>query len=277
MPTNTPRRERVRLTEGDDDNAAKAKAALASVEVLTAEVRILETKVRMTLEAWVAYGQALLDQRRRMPDKVAFGRWVKANNLDTGLARHSKVRSDAIWLANYWYILKDFKTNQTHPTGIRQTLGVEERVDDVIARKEYQAAMTCLEFAPTIRDPMIDIVVPAIRDAMILANRRMRQFGNLKRKDITDLRASLQTAVEALTHIDECIEAGTPIYVEPTEADVKWRIELMERNGKQCVWAPSDDEDLLYSHPKLLVEQARVKRSTIFGDVPFNFEPWGLE
>jgi hypothetical protein len=103
------------------DYALLAHTALEAVEDLNKDLVKLADKRRKSREWWRVYGQALLDQRHLMPADQDFGSWVRNHGLDTGLASHPGVRSDAIWLAKNWtaFPLQDFKPRLHHPVAIR--------------------------------------------------------------------------------------------------------------------------------------------------------------
>ena len=97
----------------------QARAILDRIEATTADI---EQSITRTKEDWRALGQLLLDIETVLPSPNAQHRWIKAHKLDTGLARHSSVRSHAKWLARNWAALKDCKAlgDAYHPTELRR-------------------------------------------------------------------------------------------------------------------------------------------------------------
>lgn len=108
-------------TESNVDYAVQATSALAAVERLTADLDTVAAKVTQCREKWRDYGAALLAQRTIMPSNKQFGEWVTAHRLDSGLAAHHQVRSDAMWLAEHYDIVRA-SDNVTgyNPQAIRQ-------------------------------------------------------------------------------------------------------------------------------------------------------------
>jgi len=105
-------------TQGTLDYVLMGRTALDRIERLTAETT---KKIAMCREAWRDYGLALLGGRQQYPSDNAFGAWVKSSGLDTGLAKSSVVRSDAMWMARNWDSgLKTFKPTRHHPVDVRK-------------------------------------------------------------------------------------------------------------------------------------------------------------
>jgi hypothetical protein len=104
------------------DYALMAKTAISRVTSLTESIEGVTQKIKMCREAWCDYGAALLAQRQLMPSNNEFGAWVKANALDTGLAKSNVTRSNAMWLAANWEnVLAEAKALKHHsPHNLRQ-------------------------------------------------------------------------------------------------------------------------------------------------------------
>jgi hypothetical protein len=110
------------VQEKPDPNAADARKALARIGTLTAQIDRALNQIPLCREAWCEYGNALRAGRTQRASNKAFGDWVKANKLDTGLASSPVVRSDAMWLAENWdAVLSTLKTTHNHrPDHLRQ-------------------------------------------------------------------------------------------------------------------------------------------------------------
>lgn len=83
--------------------------------------------VKRTREEWRDYGAALIVKRSEFTSDKLFGQWITDNQLNTHPANTQSVRSDAMWLAEYWQEVEKFystfesRVEHLHrPNNIRQ-------------------------------------------------------------------------------------------------------------------------------------------------------------
>lgn len=195
-------------------NAKRARIALRDAEALTAE---LETKTTMCRAAWYAYGQALYEQKKLMPDTQQFGRWVRENRLNVGLAKSPSVRANAMWCAHMTDELQRCKSviTATHPTAIRR-----QYYGHVENEKRGERQLICV-LSP-IREAM-----RAGNDAAMGLQSNFRQMSAeqwVLREDLEEFQEHLQAVAAAGKEIVAFLSAH-PEILDRAPANVRWDYE----------------------------------------------------